>query len=42
MAVVAVYTVPQAVLALFLTVSVTMATIEQLVARDSAEHQHYA
>ncbi|MFQ3596894.1 MAG: hypothetical protein SNJ55_09195 [Chloroherpetonaceae bacterium] len=42
MGIVAVYTVPQAVIALFLMVSITMATIEQLVLRDSVEHQHYA
>lgn len=42
MGIVAVYTMPQAVIALFLMVSITMATIEQLVVRDSAEHQHYA
>ncbi|MGQ9805245.1 MAG: hypothetical protein ACUVRP_04105 [Chlorobiales bacterium] len=41
MGIVAVYTVPQAVIALFLMVSITMATVEQLVIRDSAEHQHY-
>ncbi len=42
MGIVAVYTVPQAVIALFLMVSIMMATIEQLVIYDSAEHKHYA
>ncbi len=40
MGIVAVYTVPQSVIALFLMVSITMATIEQLVLQDSAEHEH--
>jgi len=39
---VAVYTVPQSVIALFLMVSIMMATIEQLVIYDSAEHKDYA
>jgi len=42
MGIVAVYTVPQSVIALFLMVSIMMATIEQLVIYDSAEHKHYA
>lgn len=42
MGVVAVHTVPQAVIALFLMVSITMATIEQLtLVADGAERKHF-